>query len=59
MIALERRETDNINRMMTMTGYFYILVCRNVLDHNKQLITLTMITMGEVASSSTVLGLFN
>ena len=52
VIALGQRETDNIIRMITITGYSNVVVDNNVLEvgpkksvHNKQLITLTLITL--------------
>ncbi len=39
VIALRQTKTDNINRMITITDYF------DVIDHSKQLITLTMIRL--------------
>ncbi len=32
LIILEQRETDNINQMITMAGYFYIVVYFMLLD---------------------------
>jgi hypothetical protein len=51
VIALGQRETDNIIRMITITGYSNVVVDNNVLEvgpkksvHNKQLIILALIT---------------
>jgi len=55
VITLGWIETDNINRMITITGFYIVAFCNNhqmgpnqsdVSDHSyKQLITLTVITL--------------
>ena len=44
---LGQTQSDNINRIITITGDFYLLIIGNELkcDYNKRLITLNMITL--------------
>ena len=61
MNYLGQTGTDNINRMITKTGFLDIVICCNILqmvpmksDHSKYLIILTVIKLSSFHSSKNI-----